>query len=63
MRSSTAGGPDLAEHHANGGAFARAIVTQQAVDVSGGNLQAQVVDRESLAEFLEHVFKADHCFL
>src|SRR5262245_5603409 len=53
-------GPDLTEHHADGGALARAIVAEQAIDLSGGNFQRQVIHSQTLAEFFLQVPESNH---
>jgi hypothetical protein len=45
-----AGRPDLAQHHPDGGAFARAIVPEQAVDFPGRHFQAQIINRQPRAK-------------
>ena len=52
--------PDLAEHHADGGALARAVVAQQAVDFAGRHLEGQVVHRQLLAELLAEMLELNH---
>src|SRR5207249_8190497 len=52
--------PNLAEHHADGGAFARAVMAEQAVDFARRDLQRQVVHGEALGETFLDVGEVDH---
>src|ERR1051325_2435938 len=53
-------GPHLAEHHADGGALARAIVPEQTVNFAHGDSQAKVIHRQTAAELFRNIFESDH---
>ncbi len=55
-----AGVPDLAEHHADGGAFAGAIVAQQAENLALRHDEIKVLDRALIAKDFLDVFELDH---
>jgi len=54
------GGPDLAEHHADGGAFAGAVMTEEAEDFTLRHGEGEVADGGAVAEVFGDVVKIDH---
>src|SRR4051812_5654162 len=52
--------PNLSQHHADGGAFARAIVAQQPEDFASGHSHGEITDRLALAEKLGNISEFDH---
>src|SRR6266404_64088 len=54
--------PDLAQHHADSGAFPSAVVAEQTVNLARGDLQGQVVHGQELAETLLDIRKLNHGF-
>src|SRR6266446_5669841 len=50
-------GPYLAKHHTDGGAFSSAIVAEQTVNLSGGNLERYILNGDIVAETLLHIAK------
>ena len=52
--------PDLADHNADGGAFARAVVAEQPEDFAALYFEVEVVNRMLRAEFFLDVAKRDH---
>lgn len=55
-----AGGPDLAEHHADGGALARAVVAEEAEDFALGNGEIKALDGLAFAEGFAEVAELNH---
>src|ERR1043166_10428 len=53
-------GPDLAEHHPDGRALARAVVAEQAEDFSRRHAQIQLADRPPRPEILCHLSQFNH---
>jgi hypothetical protein len=47
--------PNLPEHHADGGAFARAVVAEQAEDFTVLHFEVKLVNREARAEIFLHM--------
>jgi hypothetical protein len=56
----TSSRPDLAEHHANGGALPGAIMAQQTVNLTGCDVQGEIVHCQVLAEFFLNLVEPDH---
>jgi hypothetical protein len=56
----TASRPDLAQHHADGRALARAVVAEQPEDFPARHAQGQVVHGKPLAEHFFDVGKLNH---
>src|SRR5260221_1514530 len=53
-------GPDLTQHHSDGSAFSRSVMTKQAEDLTRGHAQAEVLDRLAFPEELRDVFELNH---
>src|SRR5690349_9009988 len=55
-----AGGPDLAEHHADSGAFARAIVAEQAENFATRDFKREFVHGDARAKLFLNGLQRDH---
>ena len=54
------GGPDLAEHHADGGALAGAVVAEEAEDLPAGHGEIELAHGPALAELLADASQLNH---
>ena len=52
----------MAEHHADGGALARTVVTEQAEDFAPRNGQGEIADSRARPKFFVQMRKLDHHF-
>src|SRR5260221_4660317 len=53
-------GPDLSQHHSDGGALAGSIMAKQAEDFTGGDAQAEGLDPPAVAPEILDEFRLRH---